>query len=149
MSTETIPIAADHAGFELKQKLVAVMREMGLQVDDKGTTGPESTDYPAFAKAVAAEVSAGTASRGVLLCGSGVGMDIAANRFQRVRAALAWNSEIAALSRKHNNSNVLVLPARFVSDAEAEEILRTWLATGFEGGRHAARVSQIDLESEK
>jgi ribose 5-phosphate isomerase B len=144
---ETIPIASDHAGFEMKQRLVGVLREMGYDVQDLGTDSPAASDYPDFAHPLAERVSHGDAKRGVLLCGSGIGMDIAANRHPRVRAALAWAPEIAELSRKHNDANVLVLPSRFVSDETAEQILRTWLTTDFEGGRHARRVGKIDHEA--
>ena len=141
---ERIPIAADHAGFEMKQKLVGVLRDLGYEPEDLGAQSPEPSDYPDYARPVAHAVSSGEAKRGVLLCGSGIGMDIVANRYQRVRAALAWNPEIARLSRQHNDANVLVLPSRFVSDDEAEQILRTWLTTTFEGGRHERRVNKIE-----
>ena len=144
---ETIPIASDHAGFEMKERLVGVLRKMGYDVQDLGTNSPEASDYPDFAHPLAEEVSRGEAKRGVLLCGSGVGMDIAANRHPGVRAALAWAPEIAELSRRHNDANVLVLPARFVSEETAERILSTWLTTEFEGGRHARRVHKIDHDA--
>ena len=144
MSDERIPIASDHAGFELKSKFVTALRKKGFTVDDKGSTGTEPCDYPDFAKLVASDVASGSAKRGVLLCGSGVGMDIAANRYKGVRAALAWNRDIAKLSRQHNNSNILVVPARFVSEEEGIAVLESWLTTEFEGGRHATRVDKID-----
>ena len=143
---ETIPIASDHAGFDMKQRLAGVLRGMGYEVQDLGTHSPDATDYPDFAHPLAEKVAHGEAKRGVLLCGSGVGMDIAANRHHGVRAALVWAPEIAELSRKHNDANVLVLPARFVSEETAERILRTWLETDFEGGRHARRVGKIDAD---
>ena len=143
---ERIPIASDHAGFAMKSVLTTQLRDAGFEVDDKGAHSTEATDYPEYARAVASEVATGKAKRGVLLCGSGVGMDIVANRFKGVRAALAWNSEIAALSRKHNNSNVLVLPARYLTDDEGRKVLEAWIQTDFEGGRHARRVDQIDME---
>jgi ribose 5-phosphate isomerase B len=148
MARERIPIAADHAGFELKQKLVGVLRDLGYEPDDLGATSPTASDYPDFAHPLAQAVSNGKAKRGVLLCGSGIGMDIVANRYPHVRAALAWNPEIAELSRKHNDANVLVLPSRFMSEADAERSLRTWLETRFEGGRHERRVEKIDKEGE-
>jgi ribose 5-phosphate isomerase B len=141
---EIIPIASDHAGYELKQKLIPLLEELGFQPQDLGTHTAESTDYPDYAHPLAEEVARGDVQRGILLCGSGVGMDIAANRHAHVRAALAWQPEIAELSRKHNNSNVLVLPARFVSEDDAKEITRRWLTTSFEGGRHERRVDKID-----
>jgi ribose 5-phosphate isomerase B len=131
----------------MKQRLVAFLRERGFEADDKGTHSTDASDYPLYARAVAREISEGSAARGVLLCGSGIGMDIAANRFRGVRAALAWNAEIARLSRQHNNSNVLVVPARFVSDQEGLAMLESWLNTEFEGGRHQRRVEQIDTEN--
>lgn len=142
--SERIPIAADHAGFELKQKLVGTIRELGYEPQDMGAHSPEPSDYPDLAHPVAQAVSEGSAARGVLLCGSGIGMDIVANRYPGVRAALVWDPEIAELSRKHNDANVLVLPARFITDDTGVEILRRWLATGFEGGRHERRVQKIE-----
>ncbi len=139
-----IPIASDHAGFELKGKLVAELERMGYAVQDLGAKSGEPSDYPDFAHPLAHEVSTGEAKRGILLCGSGVGADIVANRYPRVRAALAWMPEIAELSRKHNDSNVLVVPARFVSDTDAFEMVKRFLNTDFEGGRHARRVEKID-----
>jgi ribose 5-phosphate isomerase B len=145
---ERIPIAADHAGFEMKQQLVTVLRKLGYEPEDLGAPSAEPSDYPDYAHPVAEAVSSGEAKRGVLLCGSGIGMDIVANRHPHVRAALAWNPEIAQLSRRHNDSNILVLPSRFMSNADAEQSLRTWLETPFEGGRHERRVEKIDRETE-
>jgi ribose 5-phosphate isomerase B len=142
--TERIPIAADHAGFHQKERLVGVLRDMGYEPADFGAESADASDYPDFGHPVAQEVSEGEAKRGVLLCGSGIGMDIVANRHANVRAALAWNPEIASLSRRHNDANVLVIPSRFVSDEDAERILRAWLTTEFEGGRHERRVRKID-----
>jgi ribose 5-phosphate isomerase B len=144
MGAELIPIAADHAGFEMKQKLVAELTKLGYQPQDLGASSSEATDYPDYAHPLAQEISRGDAQRGILLCGSGIGMDIVANRYPHVRAALAWKPEIAELSRLHNDSNVLVLPARFISDAEGVEIMKRWLETKFEGGRHGRRVEKID-----
>jgi len=143
--TDKILIASDHAGFELKEKLERALKESGYTVDDLGTNSPESTDYADYAHPLAREVSEGRAERGVLLCGTGLGMSYTANRYPHVRAAVAWNPEIAKLAREHNDANVLVLPARFVSDGEAAAILTTWLDTPFEGGRHARRVDKIEL----
>lgn len=144
MSGERIPIAADHAGFEMKEKLVGELRKLGYEPQDLGAASADATDYPDFAHPLAQEISRGDAKRGILLCGSGIGMDIVANRYPGVRAALAWKAEIAELSRKHNDSNVLVLPSRFVSDDEAVQIMKRWLETDFEGGRHGRRVDKID-----
>ena len=145
---EVIPIAADHAGYELKEKLKTELEGMGFTVQDLGATSPEPSDYPDFAHPLAHEVSSGEVKRGILLCGSGIGVDIVANRYPHVRAALAWMPEIAELSRRHNDSNVLVIPARFVSDEQAVEMMKRWLTTDFEGGRHARRVDKIDEELE-
>ena len=145
--TETIPIAADHAGYELKQRLVDELRRLGYTPLDLGTNSAESTDYPAFAHDVAGRVEQGAAARGVLLCGTGLGMSYAANRHHGVRAAVAWTPEVARLARQHNDANVLVLPSRFVTPEEGAEILRAWLDTDFEGGRHARRVAGIEAGS--
>lgn len=144
MGTETIPIASDHAGFALKEKLARALADMGYDVENLGTSSEVSTDYPDYAHPLAREVSEGKARRGVLLCGTGLGMSYVANRYPNVRAGVAWTPEVAKLAREHNDSNVLVLPARFVTEAEALEILKTWLATPFEGGRHERRVDKID-----
>jgi ribose 5-phosphate isomerase B len=141
---ERIPIASDHAGFALKEKLAAALADMGFDVQNLGTTSEASTDYPDYAHPLAREVSEGEATRGVLLCGTGLGMSYVANRYPHVRAGVAWTPEVAKLAREHNDSNVLVLPARFVSDEQALEILKTWLTTPFEGGRHERRVEKID-----
>ena len=143
---ERIPIASDHAGFELKERLRVALAEMGYAVEDIGTHSTASTDYPDYAHPLAQEVSDGQAVRGILLCGTGLGMSYVANRYPGVRAAVAWNPEVAALARKHNDANVLVLPARFVSDEDALAILQVWLTTPFEGGRHQGRVAKIERD---
>lgn len=145
--SERIPIAADHAGFELKQKLVETMRELGYDPQDMGAHSSEPSDYPDLAHPVARAVAEGQVKRGVLLCGSGIGMDIVANRYPHVRAALVWDPQIAEMSRKHNDANVLVLPARFISESSGIEILKRWLTTDFEGGRHGRRVDKIEPQS--
>ena len=143
---EVIPIGSDHAGVELKARLVEELRILGYAPLDLGTTGTEAVDYPDFAHEVAGRVERHDARRGVLLCGTGLGMAYAANRHSGVRAAVAWSPEIARLARAHNDANVLVLPARFVSEDEGVEILKTWLTTEFAGGRHSRRVAKIDQE---
>jgi ribose 5-phosphate isomerase B len=145
--TETIPIGADHAGYHLKERLKAELRTLGYDALDMGTSSEESVDYPDFAHRVASQVEDGAARRGVLLCGTGLGMSYAANRHHGVRAAVAWTPEIARLAREHNDANVLVLPARYLSDEQGLEILRTWLTTAFQGGRHSRRVAKIEPES--
>ena len=143
--SETIPIASDHAGVEMKDRLVSELKKLGYDPVDLGSKDPNSgDDYPDFGHPVANEVSKGEAKRGILLCGSGVGMDIVANKYPNVRAALAWEPEIGALSRRHNDSNVLVLPARFMSDDTAIQTMKEWLDTKFEGGRHERRVKKIE-----
>jgi len=143
---ETIPVGADHAGFELKERLVKELAALGYDAVDVGTHSADSTDYPDYAHVVAERVARGDAKRGVLLCGTGLGMAYAANRHHGVRAAVAWTPEIAKLAREHNDANVLVLPARFLSPDEGIAILKTWLATPFEGGRHQRRVDKIEVE---
>ncbi len=144
--SEKVPIGADHAGFDLKERLKAELIELGYDPVDVGTHSTDSVDYPDYAKQVAEQVSNGTAARGVLMCGTGLGMSYAANRFPGVRAALAWTPEIAELSRRHNDANVLVLPARFIEEETGIEILRRWLAVPFDGGRHERRVAKIEAE---
>ena len=145
-SAEHIPIASDHAGFEMKEKLERTLTEMGYAVDDLGADSEQSSDYADFAHPLARKVSSGEAKRGVLLCGTGLGMSYVANRYPHVRAAVAWTPEIAELARKHNDANVLVLPARYLSDDEGVRILKAWLDTPFEGGRHERRVGKIERD---
>jgi ribose 5-phosphate isomerase B len=141
---EKILIASDHAGFELKERLERALDERGFDVQDLGTDSADSTDYADYAHPLAERVSAGDVRRGVLLCGTGLGMSYAANRHAGVRAAVAWNPEVAKLARSHNDANVLVLPARFLTPDQGVASLDAWLDTPFEGGRHARRVDKID-----
>lgn len=143
---EVIPIGSDHAGVQLKDRLVAELRTLGYEPLDVGTSGNESVDYPDFAHEVAGRVERHEVRRGVLLCGTGLGMSYAANRHPGVRAAVAWSPEIARLAREHNDANVLILPARFVGEDEGVQILKAWLTTEFAGGRHSRRVAKIDQE---
>lgn len=143
---EVIPIGSDHAGFELKERLVKELKALGYEPLDVGTHGPQSVDYPDYAHDVAGRVERHEAGRGVLLCGTGLGMAYAANRHHGVRAAVAWSPDVARLARAHNDANVLVLPARFVSEGEGVDIMKAWLQTDFEGGRHSRRVAKIDQE---
>ena len=138
-----ISIASDHAGFEQKTALAAYLRELGHQVTDLGPDTDERVDYPDFAALVARDVAAGTAERGVLVCGTGIGMAMAAGKVPGVRAANIINSEFAALCREHNDANVITLSGRFVPLEENERILDTFFATDFGGGRHAGRVEKI------
>ena len=141
--TETIAIAADHAGFELKQILKKELEDLGLTVLDFGTDGPASVDYPDFARAVAEAMAAGRAARGVLVCGTGIGISIAANRHRGIRAALCHDSVSARLARAHNDANVLALGARLIGVEVAKECLRVFLRTPFEGERHVGRVAKL------
>ena len=143
--SERVYVGADHAGFELKQKLVAELRRLGYEPVDVGPKSLDpADDFPDYARPVAEAVSEGAVRRGVLTCGTGLGMSYVANRYPHVRAAVVWSPEIAELSRKHNDANVLVLPSRYLSDDASLDILRRWLATPFEGGRHQRRVEKID-----
>ena len=139
-----VAIGSDHAGFELKEKVRTYLAEKGNIAIDFGAFNAESSDYPDFAHPVSEAVEKGSAELGVLVCGSGIGVSITANKHAGVRAALCWTEEIAALSRQHNNANVLCLPARFIETEKAFSIIDTFLANTFEGGRHARRVGKIN-----
>ena len=139
-----ISAGADHAGFALKDELVARLRAAGHEVTDHGTATVDSVDYPVFAHAVAAQVGDGEVDRGLLVCGSGIGMCMAANRHPGVRAADCVTVEMAELSRRHNDANVLCLGARLLDSDEAWAVTEAWLATTFEGGRHEQRVAEIE-----
>jgi ribose 5-phosphate isomerase B len=139
-----IYIGADHAGWGLKDLVVSALRGEGVDVVDVGTNGPEAVDYPIYAFRVAREVACGKAERGILVCGSGIGMCMAANRVEGVRAVHGWEPFGARMSRRHNDSNVLCLGARFTGVDLALEIVREWLKEPFEGGRHKRRIDLID-----
>ena len=139
-----IAIAADHAGFEEKEKIKKTLDELGVEYDDMGTNSPDSVDYPDFARKVGEAVASGEYDQGLLVCGSGTGMAIAANKVHGVRAAVAWNEEIARLAREHNNANVLALAGRFISPDEQAKIVKAWFDAKFEGGRHERRVEKIE-----
>ncbi|MBR4996229.1 MAG: ribose 5-phosphate isomerase B [Alistipes sp.] len=136
-------IACDHAGYEMKEFLVGYLSTKGYEVVDFGTHSEESIDYPDFGHALAESIENGELKRGIGLCGSGEGMAMTLNKHQAVRAGLCWNNEVAALIRQHNDANVVVLPARFISNDEAMAIVDTFLNTEFEGGRHIRRVEKI------
>lgn len=138
-----IVIGADHAGFEDKEKVKKELDEMGVGYEDVGTNSTESVDYPIYAQKVAEKVASGEAEKGILICGSGNGMQIAANKIHGIRAALAWNEETARLARQHNDANVLSVPARMIPFEEVTKIIKSYLAADFEGGRHARRVDEI------
>jgi ribose 5-phosphate isomerase B len=136
-----IAIGADHAGFDYKEAIAKWLAANELK--DFGTYSPASVGYPDFAHPVASAVESGEFDLGILICGSANGVAITANKHQGIRAAICWNEELASLARKHNNANIVCIPARFISIEEAEKIVQTFLETGFEGGRHANRVGKI------
>ena len=138
-----IPIGSDHAGFETKQILIAHLIQLGYEVKDYGCYSDQSIDYPDYAHPVAEHIEANPGSLGILLCGSGNGISMTANKHQGIRSALCWTPEIASLARQHNNANIIALPARFISVEEAKQMVETFLNTAFEGGRHATRVAKI------
>ncbi len=143
MSEKTIAVGCDHAGFPLKQVALKVLEKRGYEVLDFGTHSEDSVDYPDFVHPVGAAIDRGEAARGIVICGSGNGVAITANKHQHVRAALCWNEEIASLARRHNDANVIALPARFLSPERAATLIEIFLDTPFEGGRHARRVGKI------
>ena len=138
-----IAIGADHAGFDYKEKLVPFLTRQGFEVEDFGTFSTASVDYPDFAHPTAQAVEDGKADFGILICGSAQGVTMTANKHQGIRAALCWMTDIAKLARQHNNANVCSLPARFISQETAWEIVTQFLTTQFEGGRHLNRVNKI------
>jgi len=145
-----IALAADHAGYEEKEKIKKTLDDLGVVYDDFGTVSTESVDYPDYAKKVGEAVARGDYDQGLLVCGSGTGMAIAANKVPGVRAAVAWNEEIAQLAREHNDANVLSLAARFTPEGEADKIVRAWFGAHFDGGRHQRRVDKIqEIEKEE
>ncbi|MGB0165321.1 MAG: ribose 5-phosphate isomerase B [Luteibaculum sp.] len=136
-------IGNDHAGTELKNALIAWLKENKIPFKNHGTDGEESVDYPDFAKAVCQDLASNSGDLGLLICGSGNGIAMAANKYRDIRAALCWKPELASLAREHNNANVLVLPARFISVSEGINMLDVFLKTEFEGGRHQRRIDKI------
>ena len=138
-----IALASDHAGYAEKERLKQLLQELGFEIQDFGTVSEESVDYPDYARKVAEAVSEGEAEQGVLICGSGTGMAITANKIPGVRAAVAWSEETARLARQHNDANVLAIGARTTPQSDIPKIVRAWFDTRFDGGRHAARVEKI------
>jgi ribose 5-phosphate isomerase B len=138
-----IAIASDHAGYPEKEQLKPLLDELGIQYEDLGTVSTDSVDYPDYARKVGDEVASGHVDQGLLVCGSGTGMAIAANKVPGVRAAVAWNEEIARLAREHNDANVLSLGARVTPYDELVKIVRAWFGAKFDGGRHERRVEKI------
>ena len=140
-----IAIGSDHAGFEMKEALKAHLKDRGYEVQDFGTDSDASCDYPEFAKAVSHAVADGKAEKGVLICGTGIGMSMAANKIKGIRAAVVGDAFSAQATREHNDANVLAMPGRFVTDEEAIEMVKTFFSTQFEGGRHQNRVNKIPV----
>lgn len=143
-----IYVAADHAGFEMKEKLKKKFASSG-EIKDFGTNSPEPVDYPDYVHPLAEYVEENNNAVGILLCGSANGMAMAANKHEGIRAAICWNKKTAELARQHNDANILCLPARFISDEEANEITQAFLNSSFEGGRHERRVKKINPSTEK
>jgi len=138
-----IALASDHAGYAEKERLKALLADLGVEFEDLGTGSEESVDYPDYARKVAEQVAHGRVEQGLLVCGSGTGMAITANKVAGVRAAVAWSEETARLARQHNDANVLAIGARTTPPADIPKIVRAWFASNFEGGRHALRVNKI------
>lgn len=144
-----VAIGSDHAGVELKKELIALLNEMKIECLDFGTNGPQSVDYPDFGDKVSKEVSGGKVEKGILICGTGIGMSIVANKFPNIRASLCNDLFTARMSRLHNDANILVIGGRIVGKDLAKEIVSVWLTTEFEGGRHANRLNKIKLIEER
>jgi len=145
-----IAIGADHAGYEDKERVKKTLDDLGIQYEDFGTVSTDSVDYPDYAKKVGEAVAHGEVDQGLLVCGSGTGVAIAANKVPGVRAAVAWSEEIARLAREHNDANVLSLAARFTPPDEIDKIVRAWFGAHFDGGRHQRRVDKInEIEKEE
>jgi ribose 5-phosphate isomerase B len=140
-------IASDHAGFRLKEKLVRWLISNRYEVKDLGCFSEDSVDYPDYAHPLALAVEKGDFDYGITICGSGNGISMASNKHQKIRSAVCWNEEISRLARSHNDANVCALPGRFISEAEAITIIKTFLATEFEGGRHKRRIDKIPVKS--
>lgn len=141
---EIIPIASDHAGFELKEKVIKFLSSKNIDTKDFGTYSRDSVDYPDFAHKVGSAINKGEYKRGIVICGSGNGVQMTVNKYPGVRCALCWNEEIASLARQHNDANILSLPARFIPEELALKIVDIFLNTDFEGGRHQRRVEKIN-----
>ena len=138
-----VAIASDHGGFSLKEQVIGLLRNLGHEVEDQGCYSLDSVDYPDYAGKVCGSILDGSCERGILICGSGIGMSMAANRFSGIRAALCHELFTARLSREHNDANVLCLGARVIGPGLAEEMVSVWMATGFAGGRHQKRLSMF------
>ena len=146
MNKGRLAIGCDHAGFEYKELLKVFLEKSGYFVEDFGTFSKESVDYPDYVHPLANSIEAGNNEYGILICGSANGVAITANKHKHIRAAIVWQNDVAELSRKHNNANILCLPARFITIDQAEQFTLTFLNTSFEGGRHTLRVNKIVAE---
>lgn len=144
-----IAIGSDHAGFDLKSEIISLLKEMGIECLDFGTDGPQSVDYPDFGEKVSMAVSKAEVDRGILICGTGIGMSIVANKFPNIRASLCNDLFTAKMSRLHNDANILVIGGRIVGKDLAKEIVRVWFSTDFEGGRHLIRLEKIKKIEER
>lgn len=144
-----VAIGCDHAGIELKQELISLLWDMGIECLDYGTDSPQSVDYPDFGEKVSDAVSTGKVDRGILICGTGIGMSIVANKFPGIRASLCNDLFTAKMSRMHNDANILVIGGRIVGNDLAKEIVRVWMNTLFEGGRHISRLNKIKQIEER
>ncbi len=147
MSNLIIGLASDHAGYETKLFVIELLKERGIEFLDFGCPGPEACDYADPAHLLGNAIDSGELTRGIAICGSGNGINMALNKHQSVRSALCWTEEIARLAREHNNANVLVVPGRFVNETECKTIVDAYLDTEFEGGRHLARINKIPLKT--
>jgi len=141
--TKPVAVGCDHAGFEYKMAIVKHLNSMGYQVEDNGTYSADSVDYPDFAHPVAKSIESGTAAFGILICGSANGVAMTANKHAGIRAAICWQKDVAAVTRQHNNANIICIPARYVSEQNAMEMIDVFMATPFEGGRHQNRINKI------
>ncbi len=143
-----VPIGADHAGFDLKAKIINLLNELDYEVKDFGCFSNESIDYADYGHPVAEHVENTEGSFGIVICGSGNGINMTVNKHQGIRAALCWTKELAELARQHNNANILTLPARFISEELALQMVKAFIETGFEGGRHLTRINKIPLNKQ-
>jgi len=141
----TLAIASDHAGYPMKLSMIKYLKDLGYRVRDFGTDSDVAVDYPDYVHPLAETIESKNVEHGILICGSAQGVSITANKHAGIRATVCWNTEIAALARQHNNANVVCLPARFLEEKEAYEIVKVFLKTGFEGGRHQRRIDKISI----
>ncbi len=148
MKIEKVAVASDHAGYEQKQKILSYLKNNSISYNDLGTYSAEPSDYPDYGHALANAVASGDYDFGISLCGSGNGINMTANKHHDIRSALCWNPEIAALAKKHNNANIIAIPARFVSEEEAVNIVEAYISSSFEGGRHIGRINKIPCKKQ-